>query len=129
LIAKVDFSNLYCILHRLHSSTTSKNKMWKIIEKGHEAENDSLYRSRRGSGFDVEEESWVETIPVDTKLFKAVCIAEHEEQLCAIGKTRENGVIILKLWKFDMENRRWGPSERLPAPPFPLQGTDRIVKK
>lgn len=76
--------------------------------------------------FDVEEESWVETIPMDKKLFKAVCIAEHEEQLCAIGKTRENGVIVLKLWKFDMENRRWSPSERLRAPPFPLQETDRI---
>jgi hypothetical protein len=62
--------------------------------------------------FDVEEESWSEPIPVGNGSF--ICTAQHEKQLCLINRTYREEEIIFGLWKFDMEQRVWGPVEFIP---------------
>jgi hypothetical protein len=62
--------------------------------------------------FDVEEEFWSEPIPVGNGSF--ICTAQHEKQLCLINRTYSEEEITFGLWKFDMEQRVWGPVEFIP---------------
>jgi hypothetical protein len=73
--------------------------------------------------FDVEEDSWTESISFPSTLLdeeQFVCIAEHKRQLCVIRKSfGEDGNMIWELWKLDGKESVWKVAELIPLPPIP----------
>jgi len=72
--------------------------------------------------FDVEEDSWTESILFPSTLLdieRFVCVAEHKKQLCVIGKTfGADNRMIWGLWKFDRKESVWKVAEFIRPPPI-----------
>lgn len=67
--------------------------------------------------FDLEEETWLEPIPVGHELSAPVCIAEHENEVCLVGGGSINGMMELRVWKMDKLLKIFRAEEFIPTPP------------
>ena len=74
--------------------------------------------------FDVEEDSWIESISFPSTLLdieRFMCIAEHKKQLCVITKIYgEDGSMNWELWKFDRKESVWKVAEVIWPPHIPV---------